>query len=892
MCCALVLIASQTASEPALDPLGVLVLGRPDSARTHAVAELLRTEFARVVVDGRDRPSLGFPDGPWVRVVVEPRGAVVRPPEARAWNAPRVWIGSAARIGSRSGWFVGGEDAVPVGDARSTGHRVWPDGGARLPMLPEHAMEGFTARTDRIADTPDARIVAESIDANDNPVALVWHQGNQVAFGPDFDSTASDTGWRRLFLDCVLLAGSTASSGDQPLQVRTEKEPTLGHDVGSTRFLEQLVDDLNDDDPLVRADARRQLARHVDGGPDPWEPSLNKRAGAYACWLDEIDEAWTFFPVDATWKHDPGKAWRAEQDGASLDRVRWRPSVKETLFASPMTGWWMKVVQDLPGPPHFAGELLDELERSLAAKRPDDARLDLLKPLAVLCDRDELDAPLRERVRGLVPALCSIGGELPLAIAVAHDADGDWMPLLLELLDGISARDAPRDECVRLAAAIASLGEPGFEALRLWADGRDERSRELARLGTARSVAVDETTLRAWLNDPVRRAWAIEVLGRAPNETWRFVEAVESLAETGPLAAVDLLGALGPDATDGLHASLASEEPWWRRAAAFAAATRPDAVGSELERWSAAAERGDPWVRAFVIAALGRASSMELESLRSMLESGSWAESSAVRHVATWSLERRDRDPAHVLSDWSRFARRLEPEASFEDLVIRMEQGEAQAARELVAGHVDRLLHLPDDPRDLALAEERRVLAQRLLERELEPVISSLVFITDERDWQNWGLHGRALGWTWLEALEGELLRSNGVHVRIDALGFALEEYGDDAAPVVLTAILEPGEHAFALLGPIWDTVEETAAALAPFVAMRFAREVVLGPWDGKSPSLADEPAFQAFWLTPWRALGPQGTDALTELGTHPDHRVRDAAARILASLRTPPSNR
>jgi len=314
-----------TAFPQELANLRIVVDAEPGTPRTEALVALLRTRFTRVEV--------GDPADADVVVLDRWEGPGERRPD-RLWRSdwprphkPHVVLGGAARgaipawklLGARAGEPV--EGPTERRDPGST--RPGPELSARL------FADGYAPLAFALLEAPDAHVALATRDGIGRPLALVWHQGGFVFFGPGAAANELGTEWKDVLLRCVAYAGgfwrsvgifspgapgadargevAWRLSGKSPhvaglaALVSDPHAPTSGdagewHDwfsrngpylvsdeqgrlhldagllafeaeLSNPGFVASVVARLSADSAEERATARRLLERHVEGGP-------------------------------------------------------------------------------------------------------------------------------------------------------------------------------------------------------------------------------------------------------------------------------------------------------------------------------------------------------------------------------------------------------------------------------------------------------------------------------------------------------------------------------------------------------------------------------------------------------------------------------------------------
>ena len=119
--------------------------------------------------------------------------------------------------------------------------------------------------------------------------------------------------------------------------------------------------------------------------------------------------------------------------------------------------------------------------------------------------------------------------------------------------------------------------------------------------------------------------------------------------------------------------------------------------------------------------------------------------------------------------------------------------------------------------------------------------------------------------------------------VTYEELFLAAQRVGPDAWPIALGGFHHWRDHGLQNASVLFDDLGERAELVAPFAALAFAGEAVAraDPWYVPAKGGAPPNEREEWWRTTWDGLGAAGATALGELGSHPDPRVRAAAAAL-----------
>ena len=337
--------------------LHIVVDAEPGTPRTEALLALLRTRFTRV--------DVGDPAIADVVVLDRWEGVGERRSD-RSWSIsprphkPHVVLGGAAR-GAIPAWnLLGARPAEPVEgptERRDPGStRPGPELGERL------FADGYAPLAFALFEAPDAHVALATRDGSGRPLAVVWHQGAFVFFGPGAAADELGEEWSDVLLRCVAYAGGfwrsvgnalapgapgadargevawrlsgespsaeglgalvsdpTAPSSDDAEEwsawfsrngpyLVSDEEGRLHLDAGllafdvdpsSPEFLERVVARLAAESPEERSTARRLLGRHAEHG-----------AGVYAsraeweAWIEKERRTLVYGRSDQRWRTD------------------------------------------------------------------------------------------------------------------------------------------------------------------------------------------------------------------------------------------------------------------------------------------------------------------------------------------------------------------------------------------------------------------------------------------------------------------------------------------------------------------------------------------------------------------------------------------------------------
>lgn len=351
-----------TACPQELANLRIAVDAEPGTPRTEALVALLRTRFTRVdvgnvaeadvvVLDRWEGAGDTRPDRHWRRDWARP-------------YKPHVVLGGAARgaipawnlLGTRAGEPV--EGPTERRDPGST--RPGPELSAPL------FADGYAPLAFALLEAPDAHVALATRDAIGRPLALVWHQGRFVFFGPGAAADELGAEWKDVLLRCVAYAGGfhrsygsalspgasgadahgelawrlsgesprlvglaalvsdpAAPSSDDAEEWRSwlvrngpylvsDAEGRLRSDAGlvafgaepsSPGFVASVVARLSAESAEERATARRLLERHVEKGPGVYASRAE-----WDVWIEDAPALLVYCPSDQRWRLD-GLQW-------------------------------------------------------------------------------------------------------------------------------------------------------------------------------------------------------------------------------------------------------------------------------------------------------------------------------------------------------------------------------------------------------------------------------------------------------------------------------------------------------------------------------------------------------------------------------------------------------
>lgn len=548
-----------TAFPQELANLRIAVDAEPGTPRTEALVALLRTRFTRV--------DVGDPAEADVVVLDRWEGVGERRPD-RHWRRdwarpykPHVVLGGAARgaipawnlLGARAGEPV--EGPTERRDPGST--RPGPELSAPL------FADGYAPLAFALLEAPDAHVALATRDGIGRPLALVWHQGGFVFFGPGAAADELGAEWKDVLLRCVAYAGgfhrsygSVLSpgasgadahgelawrlSGESPQLVglaalvsdpaapssdgaeewrawferhgpylvrdaegRLRSDAGLvafGADPSSPGFVAGVVARLSAESAEERATARRLLERHVEDGPGVYASRAE-----WEGWLEDPQRFLMHFASDQRWR----RLWK-EGD------------------VSPLNAW------DHAAALRGGGHSFHAVDPRLAARVPGSGgEPSLLRvpyiwnlPPEMACDvllqwlRETETVPDRELV---LRNMAEIGPDASrIAGAVAEWFDGGSALLVVRVLAlGGPAIFEPFVKAAKLAEEVARAGRPPPVELdpAVAAKLGSERVRAMHRLPIDLDVAVD-VLMRHPLADGPFHGRVAAAAGALPDGHW------------------------------------------------------------------------------------------------------------------------------------------------------------------------------------------------------------------------------------------------------------------------------------------------------------------------------------------------------------------------------------
>ncbi|MBI1380531.1 MAG: hypothetical protein GC161_05510 [Planctomycetaceae bacterium] len=337
--------------------LRIAVDAEPGTPRTEALVALLRTRFTRV-----DVGSVAEAD---VVVLDRWEGIGERRPD-RSWRSdwprphkPHVVLGGAAR-GAIPAWnLLGTHAGKPV---EGPTERRDPGSTRPGPELTEAVFaDGYAPLAFALLEAPDAHVALATRDGIGRPLAVVWHQGGFVFFGPGAAANELSAEWKDVLLRCIAYAGgfwrsvgifspgapgadargevAWRLSGKSPLVaglaalVSDPHAPTSGdagewHDwfsrngpylvsdeqgrlqldagllafeaeLSSPGFVASVVARLSAESAEERATARRLLERHVEGGPGVYASRAEWEA-----WIENERRTLVYVGSYQRWRRD------------------------------------------------------------------------------------------------------------------------------------------------------------------------------------------------------------------------------------------------------------------------------------------------------------------------------------------------------------------------------------------------------------------------------------------------------------------------------------------------------------------------------------------------------------------------------------------------------------
>ena len=437
-----------------------------------------------------------------------------------------------------------------------------------------------------------------------------------------------------------------------------------------------------------------------------------------------------------------------------------------------------------------------------------------------------------------------------------------------------------------LAQRATAEDAEGLEARAAWMGAKDPR--ELLAPGDGRTPHELRVTLLAL---PV--AWSdAEALGRPfPLDSVRELLAELALGddESTAMLAVHSLGWMcAKDRRAAIHlaAALAHPSPWRRRAAAHELGSPYRDVRAAREALLAATADGDPWVTLLATWALREPQGTADDSLVNALRATERKEGTLAQ-VARHAREHHNRAAGWYIESWRIMAPKMQARADLVHLDHPVEEKRWEAARDLAASEavLEWLTALESsDDRERALANEH--IAR--IEHELAAWVSDLVM----------RMQGEYFGGGPVTAQVGSLGRMAVPQVCRDFMAAprmpigpnatyethveVFEKVGAEAWPALLESIWHWRDHGMTDARAAWRNAGGAAEILAPFLAMRLARDAGYAPGSASTADPRNEQHLAEYWKPIFDALGEFGRSALTELGAYPDLHVREAADALL----------
>lgn len=645
------------------------------------------------------------------------------------------------------------------------------------------------------------------------------------------------------------------------------------------------------------------LAAALETAVDPREQAILKH------WIGKLGVATALVEerMHTRVERNPASSWyelRALVDGHPKDAVPLLQSFVRVAHARQSIevgerGWsdWISLTDYAPliaraietsDDPGGAAELAVELalenaveQRSLAA--------DVLTSVAADCEA--LRHEDRVRLLDVLGAKASLEAETvaPGTLAKLVQASGD--PRWIEVLDALleRAQQSGHSIVADVAPAYLRLGPMGIARFERVIGGEVMAHADLLS-ALAHSDQIDDSWLEKCLQDENRRALAYAVLGQSPARWDRWSGRLREVA-VGPdpdeaVLAVASLGNLAEnlrEAVPPLAEALAHASPWVRRGAAFELGSPYRDARAAETALVRALDDSDPWVRHLAAWALREPRGVgEDAAARRLREIAGGA--GVLADIARDSLQRRSPDPASLIRE----LRGVRPRQVL-DTGLSLESASPgsrwNAARNLALSDeggavLDGLL---DDDAGVRRAADERI---RRINHELRSWLDDLCAVLDEEMWGGPATDEfSGLGPVGIAHLEHGLMRPYRFPIGPDSyteLVMCLGRIGGPAWPVLAASHWHWLGQGLTDTAPAWESVaRDSGGKLAPFLAMRLARDSALRcSFDWYADSRNEEDLQQ--YLRPmWEALGAEGEAALDELAKHPLADVRDAVLRV-----------
>ncbi|QDU68488.1 hypothetical protein [Engelhardtia mirabilis] len=852
----------------------VVLVADPRADRTVQLAELFSTRFGEIEVR---RPAAWISTAREHVYVFDGDLPLPRPdrwrhegrPVAGEFDHPCVFIGAMARRAVDEWGLVGGEQAA-VADA------VWLRAQAQGPRTeadpaPARAPGSFTPLAFGLEGCPEADRLAGSVDAEERPVAVAWHQGRYFSFGPAAPVQDLDGGARELLLDLVEMAGGCgvyiegkplvadapglgalaelAWELDADTFSRPRVDALLAPDSGApeTRedlrrwfgenrgvlsvdesgrlaiseelrasgcgplddvaFVDRLIEQLADDSLRVRERTRRLLGRHVKGGPT--------EGASQAAWLG--------------WRED----WRGH------------------LAFAPATQRW------------YTDEFAKAFELESAELTAADRRV-RRRPAAAAAPAKPVDVEAE---------LARLSAELRFAAA-----------------NGTSVE--PYAEILKDLAAVEGVGAPEARTqVRALVASGVQRDRDVAAFAVAFARDDLASMVDEWAAGGELKELALDAAARSWTLAGRLAATIRELAADpqSPLSkrAVQLLPNVDGEAQSLARELLTEGDLWTRRALAFEYGTILRSNHGARAALREATTDADAWVRALATWSLrnGAPAAADVEQLE--LSSGSHD-----RVVSAIAAEVLRHGSPRLGNRMAAYLDSIDGETQPRTLATAsLDASEAAdrwaAARDLAASRGRELLDaMETDP-------EASELVLRI-EYELEQWIDDLCERMDDEFGEGPATRRLAeLGRTALPELEHEFTRPYRFPIgppSYDELFIAVEKIGPDAWPIAVSAFWHWREHGLWNARGLFAKLGDNTDLVAPFAAMAFVRDALLRDRFTLTPEGEFENRrwwheYSEAWLDVWRGLGEDGLAALDELTGHPDPRVTEAVAALRRRL-------
>ncbi len=632
--------------------------------------------------------------------------------------------------------------------------------------------------------------------------------------------------------------------------------------------------------PAAGALAERLHAAVADD-PSLAAPALEVYAAAGPAHLERWFEAACWAEAQLGNDHEHSLGWNrsVRQVEASLRRMTLSQEMRESDYA------------------RIAEQLLVAIEESSAFRTqallgglaqshalPSDAWIAPLERLATE-DRAVPGAPLRPMwlERQTLRALGRLGNERSLRLLAASDFLGlsvhDWAHESAVLAHGQAG--------LRLLLA-AHPTQARADALRVraaWIQAQNPREV----LG-ADELASGDRLRTAMLELPAALGRSIDSgLGFSARELGAAIEVLAWHADghTG-LVAIHLLGwlcAWDRSSAGRLGELLTHPSVWRRRAAAYELCSPYRDVRPARDALLSATDDDDPWVRMFALWALrepeGEAGEALLRALTALAQQGGPA-----GHIAREAAERRSKPLGWYMRAWQEVNLERTHPPELDRLNDRRPEIRWQAAKDWASSDSAFEWLAALDSTDETERRRARELVARI-DHELSAWVHERVERMRTERFGGGPVTAQVgrLGHMPLPAVRRDFLAPArmpiGPRTTYETHKEALGYVGADAWPVLLESLWHWREHGLSDMAPAWRAAGGAADRLAPFLAMRLARDVTFPPGAPREHDPSHPSHMGSFWKPLFAALGEPGSAALRELASHPAPPVRVAAGAL-----------